>query len=139
MPSDEGMRLLRECHAMLTKLVGAQPGSQVASDQDLDGRYGDGEIKKDPPRWKGDSHVGRRMSECDPAFLDVFADFKAWAADRDEEKAATLDGDEAEKKRKYAHFGRLDASRARGWAARLRSGWKSPNAPSPDANPDGWE
>lgn len=135
MATEEGMRLLRECHAMLTKLT-AGAGGKVADDHDLDGQWGDEEIKKSPPRWKGEDFANRRMSETSPDFLDCLADFNDWKAERDDEKAATLTGEEAEKKRKYAGYSRKSAARARGWAARLRSGWKSPTAA---ANPDGWE
>jgi hypothetical protein len=112
---------------------GGSSGPKVADDRDLDGKYGDEEIKKDPPRWQGgESFAGRRMSECSPEFLDCFAEFKDYCADRDEEKAALATGEEQEKKAKFARFSRISAARARGWAARLRSGWKRPGSDNND-------
>ena len=35
---------------------------EIADDYDLDGLYGDPEIRKDPPRWSGESMVGKRYS-----------------------------------------------------------------------------
>jgi hypothetical protein len=90
-------------------------GGEVASDEDLDGKYGDPEIRKDPPRWDGDSYAGHRMSQCSPEFLDAFAAFSDWKADR------PRDGDDP----KWQRYARKDATLARGWAARIRGGSKS--------------
>ena len=75
-----------------------------ASDADLDGEYGDPEIRKDPPRWTGESFATRHYSQSTPEFLDNLAGFIDWKAGK-------------------------DAARARGWAKRLRAGWK-PAAPA---------
>ncbi len=80
-----------------------------ADDADLDSQYGDEEVRKDPPRWKGESMVGRRLSETTPEFLDSYAGFKMWQAAKDAEA-----GDE-----KKADYRRRDAARALGWKARL--------------------
>lgn len=111
----------------------------VAPDSDLDSQWGDEEIRKDPPRdWSGDSYKGRRMSECPPEYLDALAGYFDWKAGKEAEDAATLtDADEAAKKSKYSGYSRKSAARARGWAARLRSGWK-PAVPAGDASTDGW-
>lgn len=96
-------------------------GSDVATDRDLDGPHGDQVVRKDPKRWdvaKG-SYVGCRWSECPPDYLDTLAGFKEWQAGMDDKK-----GDEDSKRK--ASFSRLDAKRMRGWAQRLRSGWKAP-------------
>ncbi len=116
--------------ALLVNHLGAGPrasgvssggAAKVASDADLDGQYGNPEVKKNPPRWKGESFVGSKMSECSPDFLDTFADFKDYCATGDREAAAALTGDEKSKKLKYAGYGEKDASLARGWAARKRA------------------
>lgn len=98
-------------------------GPEVAEDYELDSQYGDPPIKKDPTAnfWKGPSHVGRRLSECSPDYLDAFAKYKDFLAGLDEKKGT-------EQKRKYADWGRKDAARARGWARRLRAGWVRPRA-----------
>ena len=53
--------------AQSTTNDGDGPGG-VASDYELLGQYGDPDIRKDPPRWKGSSYVGCRMSKCQPHF-----------------------------------------------------------------------
>jgi len=85
----------------------------IADDAELDSQYGDPEVRKDPPRWKGASYVSRPFSECPADYLDMLASFRDWQADKDSEKG-TEDGD------KYAKYGRKDAARARGWAQRNR-------------------
>lgn len=94
-------------------------GGGVASDSDLDGQYGDPEVRRDPSEkyWTGDSYTGRKLSECPADYLDAYAKYKdacAWGNDKDG----------SEKKKKYAEYDRRDAARARGWAARIRGGWK---------------
>lgn len=113
----------------------AERAGLLATDADLDGQWGNPEVKKNPPRWQGDSCVGRRLSECPPEFLDELAAFSDWKAGKDEEAAPALAEEDAAKKRKYAGYARKDAARARGWAARLRAGWKPPE---PEPSGDGW-
>lgn len=103
--------------AALGVKVGASGGGAgaIANDAELDGQYGDPIIKKDPSRWRGESFVGCTYSQTTPEYLDELASFKEWTASKN---------DESEAKRKYAAYDRRDAARARGWAARLRAGWK---------------
>jgi hypothetical protein len=112
----------------LSKGGGASTESAVAPDSDLDSEWGDEEIKKDPPRWKGESKAPCHMSETSAEYLDEYASFKDYCAERDTEKANELgttgNDEETAKKLKYAGYGRKSARRARGWAARLRAGWK---------------
>ena len=100
---------------------GAGSLGDVASDRDLDGDRGDPTIKYGLKEkyWIGRDYAGYRFSETEPEFLDAMAkylDACAYMADKDPD----------EKKRGAARFKRLDAARARGWAARLRNGWKPP-------------
>ena len=100
-------------------------GAEVADDDDLDSRFGDPIVKKDPTQtyWKGPGgYVNKHLSECTPEYLDAYAKYKDVCA-----KLKERDGS-AEKK-KYAAFDRKDAARARGWAKRLRSGWTPPPKP----------
>jgi hypothetical protein len=102
----------------------AQAGGDIADDRDLDGPHGDPSVKKDPPRWSGQSFAGYHLSECPPDFLECFASFKDWQADKDDES----DKRDA-KGRSVSTFSRKDAARARGWAKRLReNGGASPAA-----------
>lgn len=98
-------------------------GADVADDDELDGKYGDPVVKKDPTTnyWKGQSFLNKHLSECSPEYLDAFAKYRDVCA-----KMKEKDGTEA--KKKYAAFDRRDAARARGWARRLRSGWVAPIA-----------
>jgi hypothetical protein len=60
--------------------------------------------------------------------LDCFAEFKDYCASKDEES-------DDEKKLKNAKYDRRRAAKARGWAARIRAGWKPPAQPASD---EGW-
>lgn len=96
----------------------------VASDRDLDGNKGDPTIKYDPKKWEGKSYAGYRFSETAPEYLDAMATYLSSCA-----YMAQKDPDE--KKRANAKWKALDASRARGWAERLRAGWGGgPAAPA---------
>lgn len=81
---------------------------EVASDADLDGPYGNPDVRFDPKRWKGPSYVGCKMSDCPSDYLECTADFADWLAKKRREE-----GDE-----KKAGYAARDAARARGWARR---------------------
>jgi hypothetical protein len=107
-----------------------------ASEADLDGQWGDRQIRKDPPRWDGESFQGRTMSECPVAYLRALSEFLTWQADKDEQK-----GDAS--KLKYVGYARKDACLALGWAKRKEAGWKPKHSPAPDpadapADGEGW-
>lgn len=133
-PRVETIGLLRSIDvtlkAMLLVLSEARSGTPAAPtpNVDLDGQYGDPVVKtKDPKNWAGESQRGKRFSECPPAYLDQFAERCDYFVTRNTEalKDAADDAEEA-KLRKDIKYGTLDRDRARGWAARLRGGWKSP-------------
>lgn len=93
--------------------AGASSSLKVASDKNLDGQYGDPTVKFDPQRWDGASHSRLPFSQCDPAFLDMYAEALQYFADNP--KAGRED---------KAKYDDMDAARARGWAKRIRAGWK---------------
>ncbi len=103
------------------------PGGAVADDADLDGPYGDPEVKRDPPKWTGDSFAGQRCSACPSDYLRSLAGFWDWKAGKTEEEG---DPD----RQKYVKWDRLNAARARGWAARNEGKRKGD---PPAAEPDG--
>jgi hypothetical protein len=107
--------------AKLASALGSSGASgsagDVASDHDLDGKYGDPSVRKDPPRWKGITYVGKHFSECEVGYLEEMAGFLDWRAIKEEAKP---------EKAKYAKYSRADAARARGWAKRISDGWKPP-------------
>lgn len=99
---------------------GAAP-ADVADDRDLDGKWGDPEVKFNPRDWNGSSCKGFRMSECPAEFLDLLAStFDYFARKADESGETTAAG------KPVAPYKRKDAARARGWAKRIRSGRKPP-------------
>lgn len=114
--------VLARLEAKIDALTAARPATDPTPAVDLDGEWGNPEVKKNPPRWHGDSHAGLRYSDCSPEFLDEMASFHDWRVTKAED----------DKKRGYA---RLDAARARGWAARLRAGYKAPEEPAVDDEP----
>lgn len=93
-------------------------GGAVADDRELDSDKGDPTVQRDPKRWKGESFIGCRFSECTPDYLDVMAEQKDWQADNPREG-----------KEQYAKYDRKDAARARGWARRIRNGWQPAGEP----------
>ena len=117
---------LHALEARVSKLEEAA-GLKPASDKELDSQYGNPEIKKDPPRWKGPSFVGRRYSECTPEYLENLASFCDWKAGRDAAAGKMTRGGKP-----LADLVRRDAARARGWANRLREGWKGTPRPLPN-------
>lgn len=129
---DQILSLLKTIDKKLSTAKAASASVEIADDADLDGRYGDEEIKRMPSAkyWSGEDYTGRRMSETSVAFLEAFAKYKnacAWA----NEKEGNPD------KAKYAGYDRKSAARARGWAQRLKGGWKAlePSEPSGDTWP----
>jgi len=136
---NDALRVLHEINEKLATLIGlvahraasapaagparpSQDPPRVASDADLDGRYGDPEIRAKSPRdWTGDEQLGKRFSQCPAAYLELVADRLEYFASM---KESMIDPDPDTLKK--ARFERLDASRARGWAARIRAGYKAP-------------
>lgn len=124
--------------AELRALVGASPSpaptratstaavAPAEPEVDIDGPRGNPEIRRDPPKWAGESFVGRRYSDATPQYLRELAGFKVWSARKNDEKAAA--GDSSAEK--YARYDRLDAAMARKWALRIESQSGRP-APAP--------
>lgn len=109
---------------------------RIASDQDLDGQYGNPEIRYDPKEryWTGASYVGQRFSECPSDYLLAMAtglEATVWGLNKGAEECGTGgDPDGAEAKLKKAKFKSLDAARARGWAKRNAGAQAAPQSPS---------
>lgn len=107
----ELLRRLVRIEAKLDKLTGGAssvPRIEAADDRELDGKFGDPVVGRDPKDWKGQSCVGMKYSACPPEFLDKLGNLLAWKSSKNAE-----DG-----KDKYAKFDALDCARARGWAIR---------------------
>lgn len=106
----------------------AQAGGGEAIDADIDGPRGDPEVRFVPKRWSGADYKGQKFSACEPEFLDMLAETYEWFAQKDDE-ANAVDKNGSPKSK----WSRLDAARARAWAARLRG--DSGGAPAPRARP----
>ena len=120
----EILAVLKSIDTKLERMAGGN-GAAPASDADLDSKYGDPEVKaKDPRDWTGPTMKDRRFSQCPPEYLEM-------VAERLDYFSSQLKG-ETEEEQKKLKYQKLDAARARGWAKRLRSGWK----PAPAAA--GW-
>ena len=111
------------------KALAAMP--TIADDASLDSKDGNPVVKITIKKWHGPVCKGRKYSECSPEFLDVLANTLTWMAENPQAG-----------REKYSRYNMLDAARARGWAKRLRGGWKPPadeyaqEAPAEDYNQD---
>lgn len=142
--SEETIALLRSIDASLKLLVKQQQATApkaIASDRDLDSRYGDPVLRFMPRDWTGPSFKNRQFSQCPPALLDLVADSLEWFGKQADEK-----GERTDKGKPVGDYKRQDAARARGWAKRIREGL-APNAAADDfdqtsefagAGQDGW-
>jgi len=101
-----------------------------APDSDLGGEHGDPLVKWDPKLWKGESHVGKRYSQCSAEYLDAVVALCQWKVKRSAEKGEDTT------------WPIRDGSRAMGWAVRVRAGWVAPvdgasfgsDAPDPEGD-----
>lgn len=125
--SQEAIELLRSIDGSLKTIVGllsplvqqarATQPKPIASDRDLDGKYGDPVVKLMPRDWTGQSFKGRHMSECPAELLEMLAEtFEYFATQAEQKNEVTSAG------KPVAGYKRADAARARGWAKRVREG-----------------
>lgn len=110
--------------AILSVLSQGRAAAPNAPTVDLDNTHGNPKLRFLPRDWSGSGEFkGMLFSECQPDLLDLVADSLDYFAGKQED----------EKKKKYDL---LDAARARGWAARLRGGWKAPERAVDPAEPE---
>lgn len=128
---------ITECEAFIATLRAAIGGTSssgvgaVASDTDLDGKYGNPKVRCDPKDWKesgGATRKGWLMARCEPEFLDMYAETLEYFAQKSD-----AEGAKASNNKPKSFYDRADAARARGWAKRLRNGWQAPQATQPAA------
>jgi hypothetical protein len=125
--SDRAIQLLESIDSGIKKLLAAlasnRPPNQasatksIANDADLDSKWGDPEVRFDPRDWTGPSFKKRKMSDCPADYLDLYADAKEYFGRKAEEEGKTTSTGKP-----AAQYEFKDAARARGWAARIRSG-----------------
>lgn len=99
------------------------PRGQVASDGELQSAKGDPDVRFEPRDWRGDPQKGKRFSQCDPAFLDMFAEMM------DDDSDMPRKG-----KEEFAGLNRRSARLARGWAKRTRANGGIPKVATPAAS-----
>lgn len=131
--TEETLSLLRSIDASLKLLVKQQQTSTpkaVATDRDLDSKWGDPLLKFKPRDWTGASFKDRHFSQCPPELLDLVADSLEWFGKQADEK-----GERTNAGKPVGDYKRSDAARARGWAKRIMEG-KAPNVASADADFD---
>ena len=140
--SEETLTVLKSIDESLRKLVviaqqkaearvrngAASSGPTVAPDRDLDGQYGNGPVKFDPRDWTGTPCKGLRYSECPAEFLEMLAETHDYFAQKADET-----GEKTSSGKPVAPYKRKEAARCRGWALRIRNGYKPETAP-----PDDW-
>jgi hypothetical protein len=99
----------------------AKAEGEIATADDLDGKFGNEEIRRDPSAkyWSGASYAGQRMSECPADYLEAYGKYKDACAYMNQKEGK-------EEKAKYVGYDRKSAARARGWAQRIRGGYKPP-------------
>jgi hypothetical protein len=88
----------------------------TATAAELDGKYGDPEVRFMPKNWRGEDCTGRPFSQCPPALLEQLASVLERFADEDEAEGATTSSGKPR-----APYRRKDAALARGWARRLEA------------------
>lgn len=123
-----------ETRATFSALPGPSAGAHpvtaaggLANDYEMSGEHGDPMVtKRDPPRWQGESYVGKKFSECPADYLETLASFLDWKASKTEEE-----NDPA--RVKFAAYDRKDARRARTWAHRKANGHVAAPAAPPEA------
>ncbi len=134
-PNDEAVEILRHIREILAELLALSkskrhpaPAVDAATDADLDSQYCDEPVKFKPRDWSGDFTKGQRMSECAPGFLDLLASSFDYFAEKN--AGQMTDGGKPK-----SFYDQRSARRARGWAARLRGGWKPPSPKEYEAQP----
>lgn len=113
----EALRRIEQKLDEVLKMAKAAPtatgtfSKKSVTDEDLDGKYGNPEVRMVPSRWSGPDYKGWKFGDCPPEFLEEMAGM----LDAIARKQA---GDPA--KAKFSDWSAKDAARARGWAERKR-------------------
>ena len=132
--SEQTLALLTEIRDGIRQLVALQQGGgassgAVASDRDLDSKYGDPEVRMRVRDWSGPDMKGKRYSQCPAEFLELLAEALEWVASK-----ADAAGEKTDSGKPVSYYRRADAARARGWSARIRAG----KVAQPQAEADDW-
>lgn len=123
MSIDHTLKAMLALAQQRTQQARAAAPKSIASDRDLDGKYGDPVLRFSVRDWTGPSFKGRKFSECPADLLDLIAESLDYFARKAEETNELTNGGKP-----VAEFRRADAGRARGWAKRIRDGKHVPAA-----------
>lgn len=93
---------------------------RIATDAEMARFKSDQKARFDPKNWPGESFKGRMLIECDPSFLDLYADQIEWFAGKAKEKVAAGTADDSAKRE--AQWGELNAAQYRRLAQDMRAG-----------------
>ena len=104
---------------------------RIATDVEMSKFNGTMKVRFDPKNWPGDPHKGRMLLQCDPNFLDIYADQIEYFATKAKEKVAAGTADDNAKR--DAQWGELNAAQYRRLAADMRSGRIQQTPPPPPA------
>jgi hypothetical protein len=104
---------------------------RIATDAEMSRFKTDQKVRFDPKHWPGDSHKGRTLIQCEPNFLEIYADQIEWFAFKAKEKVAAGTADDNAKR--DAQWGELNAAQYRRLAADMRTGRVQQAAPPPPA------
>ena len=134
MTTDETLRRIEQQLDEVLKLVKSAPtpttdlAPKSVNDADLDGKYGNPEVRLVPSKWTGPDYKGWKFSDCPAEFLDEMGGMLDAISRKQSQDPA---------KAKFADWSAKDAARARGWAARHRAnGGPSKMEPLPVGDPD---
>lgn len=97
-----------------------QKQKRIATDQEMSRFKSDQKVRFDPKHWPGESHKSRTLIQCEPAFLDVYADQIEYFAGKAKEKVAAGTADDSAKR--DAQWGELNAAQYRRLAQDMRTG-----------------
>lgn len=131
----DALKRISQVEATLGRVSAAFGGASTggsskpeADDAELDGRFSDRSVRKDPKRWAGASFKGASYSQCPSEYLLVLADYLEWGADMDARKSEPPKHNNGTP---YFEYARKDARLARGWARRNHGKKFNPPAPPP--------
>lgn len=111
-------QILDKLEHLEMRLDASGMGVVAATDEELDGQYGDPEVRLDPSDWRGESCVGKKYSECPPEFLQLLVKMLMWQYRKDRDEDVKTAGGKPR-----ARYRLRDARLAKGWLARKEKGW----------------
>ncbi len=117
--------------ALLKRIASAverMAGPDIATDREMDGKFGNGPVKFMPRDWTGQDYKGAPFSDCPPELLTMLADSYAYFAVKNE-------GELTQSGKPKSDFDLLSARLCRGWAKRNR---QNPPKPKDDVVDSEW-